>query len=160
MLALCLRAQGTRYAVAAQHVVVVLPKLRLRPLANAPDGVLGLLPFRGEMVPVLDAAKLLQHGSAERSSGRFSERIIVFEVRDQDGQERMLGLLAEDVTDLVRSEHAEPGVSLPGARYLGEHLVDVEELPQLILPAAILSASMREIFLSARVVPQTQESSV
>lgn len=149
MLALCLRAQGTRYAVAAQHVVVVLPKLRLRPLANAPEGVLGLLPFRGEMVPVLDAAILLKHTNTG-SVGRFSERIIVFEVRDNDGQERLLGLLAQDVTDLVRSEHAEPGVNLPGARYLGEHLVDVEELPQLILPVEILSDSLRAIFLSAR----------
>lgn len=158
MLALCLRAQGTRYAVAAQHVVVVLPKLRLRPLANAPEGVLGLLPFRGEMVPVLDAAALLQHASGHSPVGKFSERIIVFEVRDQDGQERMLALLAEDVTDLVRSEHAEPGVNLPGARYLGEHLVDVEELPQLLLPVEILSESMRAIFLSAR-EPQVPEPS-
>ena len=150
MLALCLRAQGTRYAVAAKHVLVVLPKLRLRPLANAPEGVLGLLPFRGEMVPVLDAAVLLHHGANQRLAARFSERIIVFEIKDSDGKERMLGLLAEDVTDLVRSEHAEPGVRLPGAQYLGEHLVDVDELPQLILPAAILSESMREIFLSAR----------
>ena len=150
MLALCLRAQGTRYAVAAKHVLVVLPKLRLRPLANAPEGVLGLLPFRGEMVPVLDAAVLLRHAAYEGTPGRFSERIIVMEIKDADGQERMIALLAEDVTDLVRSEQAEAGVSLPSARYLGEHLVDVDELPQLILPVEILSESLREIFLNAR----------
>jgi chemotaxis-related protein WspB len=144
MLALCFRANGKRYAIAAREVVEVLPRKRLRELVGAPKAVLGLLPFRGMMVPVVDVSQLLGGLGTEL---RFSSRLIVVEVKDA-GEQRFIALQADDVTDLVRANQAEPGLNLANARYLGEHLVDIDELPQLLNAEYILPQELRTLFFA------------
>jgi chemotaxis-related protein WspB len=145
MLALCFRANGTRYAIAAREVVEVLPRKRLRELVGAPEAVLGLLPFRGMMVPVVDVSMLL---GGQGTSLRFSSRLIVVEIKDAAAEVRFVALQADDVTDLVRANQAEAGLSLANARYLGEHLVDIDELPQLLNAEHILPDQLRSLFFA------------
>jgi chemotaxis-related protein WspB len=107
-----------------------------------PPEVIGLLAFRGSLVPVVDVNRLL---GAQLGQIRSSTRIIVVSIADAD-RPRQMALLADSVTDLIRSNATQSGVALEGAKYLGEHLVDHDELPQLILPEEILPAQLRELF--------------
>jgi chemotaxis-related protein WspB len=145
MLALCFRANGKRYAIAAREVVEVLPRKRLRELVGAPASVLGLLPFRGMMVPVVDVSQLLGGLGTEL---RFSSRLIVVQIKDASSEPRYVALQADDVTDLVRANQSEPGLNLVNARYLGEHLVDIDELPQLLNAEYILPQELRALFFA------------
>jgi chemotaxis-related protein WspB len=142
MLALQFRVGKTAYAIPAMSIVEVLPLCKLRELAHVPPEVVGLLAFRGFLVPVVDVNRLL---GAELEWVRSSTRIVVVNIREAD-QTRQIGLLADAVTDLIRSNVSKPGVDVAQAKYLGEHLVDQEELPQLILPEQILPEPLRALF--------------
>ena len=146
MLALCFRAGLARYAIAAREVVEVLPRVVLRPVVHAPAAVQGLLGFRGMLIPVVDLVNLLDGGVCP---ARLSTRLIVVQAPFFSPARtgvRYLALMADGVTDLIKSEQTRPGLKITAARYLGEHLVDIDELPQLIVASEILPESLSELF--------------
>lgn len=145
MIALAFRAGSLRYALAAAGVVQVLPRRRLRPLPLAPEGVTGLLAFRGHLLPVVDLCVLLLQRPCRPQR---SSRIIVCEC-EHGG--RQIGLLAEDVLDLVDIQDTVPGLALPEHPWLGDHLGTAPEAPQLIEPAQLLPEALSRLF--SREVP-------
>jgi chemotaxis-related protein WspB len=146
MLALCLRAHGIRYAIWARHIVEVLPAIRLRAVAHVPPAILGMLGYRGALIPVVELTQLLA-GERTRVEDDFaySTRIIVVALNDGP-RPRLAGLLAEDVTDLVRTVQQTAGLKLESAKFLGDHLVDVDELPQLINMAEVFPEVLKKLF--------------
>jgi chemotaxis signal transduction protein len=117
-------------------------------LSHAPLGVLGLLAYRGMLVPVVDLNLILPQRASSAEPVRYAQRLILVELNDAAATgSRFVALLAEGVTDLVRTYQIEPGLALPSARYLGEHFVDIDEMPQVILPEAILPLELRELFV-------------
>jgi chemotaxis-related protein WspB len=142
MLALTLHLGDMALAVPAAAVVEVLSRRELRPIALAPAGVAGLLPFRGHLVPVVDLCRL--------ALGRdclplLSSRLVVLEVVD-GGARRLFAVLAEGVLDLVPVGTTVPGLRLPDAPWLDGHLPDQPGLPQLIEPAKLLPEALAALF--------------
>ena len=144
MLALAFRAGNVRFALPAKAVVELLPRTELRAVALAPPAVVGLLPFRGTLTPVVDLCRLV-HG--HDCAPVRSSRIIVLALPGARG-ERLLGLLAEDVLDLVPLDATVPGLRLPAHRWLGAHLADQPDLPQLLEPAALLPQELEALFVA------------
>lgn len=144
MLALAFRAGDLRLALPTAAVVKVLPRRALRPLALAPDGVIGLLPFHGTLTPVVDLCRLLlgRDCAPVRSS-----RIVIVTLPMQSGQ-RLLGLLAEDVLDLLPVTATVPGLRLPDVPWLSEYVADQPDLPQLLDPAALLPDRLEALFVA------------
>jgi chemotaxis-related protein WspB len=142
MLALAFDVGKLRLALPATLVVEVLHRRELRPLALAPAGVVGLLPFRGSLTPVVDLCQLLlQRDCAPRRSSRLMVLCLA------DGkQPRWLGLLAENVTELIDSTRTLPGLRVPGAPWLGDHLADQPALPQLLDPLLLLPDELKALF--------------
>ena len=148
MLALAFRAGDLRLALPTAAVVEVSTRRALRPLALAPPSVIGLLAFRGTLTPVVDLCRLLL---GRDCAPLRSSRIIVIALPGKDGQ-RLLGLLAEDVLEMLPIAATIPGLRLPGAPFLGEHLADHPQLPQLLDPAALLPEELEALFV-AQVAP-------
>ena len=144
MLALAFRAGELRLALPIAAVVEVLPRRALRPLALAPESVMGLLPFRGTLTPVVDLCRLLL---GRTCLPLRSSRIVVVQLSGKIGP-RMIGLLAEDVLDLLPIAETSPGMRLPNAPWLTEHLADQPELPQLLDPAALLPEELEALFVA------------
>jgi chemotaxis-related protein WspB len=144
MLALAFRAGDLRLALPTASVIEVLPRRMLRPLALAPDSVIGLLPYRGTLTPVVDLCRLLlgRDCAALRSS-----RIVVVALSGKLGS-RLVGLLAEDVLDFLPVTATIPGVRLPNAPWLAEHIADQPDLPQLLDPAALLPEELEALFVA------------
>lgn len=140
MIALAFRAGPLRYALAAAGVVQVLPRRRLRPLPLAPEGVIGLLAFRGHLLPVVDLCVLLLQRPTQPLR---SSRIIVCEC-ERGG--RQIGLLAEEVLDLIDIEDTVPGLALPAHPWLGDHLGTTPESAQLIEPSQLLPSALAALF--------------
>jgi len=108
MLYLLMDAGADIYAVASASVVEVVPCAALKSAPGAPAAVAGILNYRGDPVPVVDCGILLA-GSASRVC--FSTRIILQRLMI-GGHERVLGLLAENVTRVQafeESDFVEPG---------------------------------------------------
>jgi len=144
MLALAFRAGELRLALPTAAVVEVLPRRELRALALAPEGVIGLLPFRGTLTPVIDLCRLLL---GRECAPLRSSRIVVITLTGKLGP-RLLGLLAEDVLDLLPITATIPGLRLPSAPWLSEYLADQPDLPQLLDPAALLPDELEALFVA------------
>jgi chemotaxis-related protein WspB len=143
-----LRVKGERYALAATRIVEIIPRVALRRVALAPAEVAGLFNYRGSVVPVVDLCLLL---AGEACADRLSSRIVVVRVRG-DGGERLIGLLAEGVGDVLADGAPEqPALSLAAAPFLGGVFDDGGELVQLIAPEQLLPEALLAVLVVAEV---------
>jgi chemotaxis-related protein WspB len=133
------------FGLDAARVIEVIPALAGRKIPHAPEYVTGLINFRGRIAPVIDLS-LLHLGKP--ASPLLSTRIILAGYPDRGGVRRVVGLLAERVTDTFpcRGEDFQPpGVRSDGTRYLGEILLEGDRMIQLVAPEHILSEEVLDI---------------
>jgi len=145
MLFIVFRLGKERYAVDAAHVIEVIPRLPLRPPPGTPDFVAGIFNFRGKVVPVLDLG-ILTLGIP--CPAQLSTRIILIDYTLKSGVKRVLGLIAEAVTDTVEkkpTEFVEPGVTAVASRHLGKITLDEGEMIQRVLPEHLLPPGIERL---------------
>jgi chemotaxis-related protein WspB len=142
MLALTFQLGDMAMAVPAAAVVEVLSRRELRPVAMAPAGVVGLLPFRGHLVPVVDLCRLALDRECKPL---LSSRLVVLAV-DEDGRRRLFAILAESVLDLVPVVATVPGLRLPDVPWLDGHLPEQPGMPQLVEPSKLLPEALAALF--------------
>src|SRR5256885_2780663 len=92
------------YVIGASRIFEVAPLVELRALPQAPRGLAGLMNYRGKPVPVLDLCQLT---SDRHASQRLSTRIIILKHPLAKQGERLVGLIAERVTQVLRKEPGE-----------------------------------------------------
>jgi chemotaxis-related protein WspB len=137
-----------RYALEASRVVEVVPLLEMKQLPQAPKGVAGVFNYRGQPVPAVDLSELTL---GQRASERFSTRIIIINYPDDTGTNRLLGLIAEYVTETLRKDpkdFVDSGVKLGQAPYLGPILMEDPNPVQWIYEQRLLPESVRDVLLS------------
>ncbi|MGE3821880.1 MAG: chemotaxis protein CheW [Isosphaeraceae bacterium] len=138
MLLLSFRVGDQLYACDTRDVVEVAPRVNLRLIPHAPSPVLGLLRYRGALIPVIDFHAVLGFPPCE---DRLSTRIILTQFAGESSETYRLGVVAERVTDVVRGDEVTEvlaGVRLAEAPYLGTVYQAGESLVQLIRPDRIL----------------------
>jgi len=149
MLFLLFRLGKDRYAIEAKRIVEVLPMLAAKQIPQAPAAVRGAFDFRGQPVPLIDLTQLaLGHAVREQ----LSTRVVLVRHPDGRGGERLLGLLAEHVTETMRrapSEFRESGLELPEARWLGPVTPHEGGLVQWIQVEQLLTPELRELLFPA-----------
>lgn len=143
MLLLTFRLAESLYAIAAEQVVEVVPRVDLRAIPHAPPFLAGLFSYRGTVVPVVDLGLLL---GSEACRPQLDTRIILAdEIGGRDG--RRIGLIAEHVCDVrfVRDDQVVfPSMRLEEAPYLGPVVQTDEGLLQLISAGRVLPESLSE----------------
>ncbi len=151
MLFLLFQLGRDRYALEASRVVEVLPFVALKQIPSAPRGVAGLFVYRGRPVPAVDLCELtLGRPAAER----LSTRIVVVNYPDAAGQNHLLGLVAENATEIVHKreqDFVEPGVRVGTAPYLGRVTMDEEGVIQQFHDQRLLSDSVRDLLFAENV---------
>ena len=136
MLLVTFRAAGNLYGIDARRVVEIVPRVASRPVPHAPPEWLGVLSYRGRVIPVLDFG-VLTGGSPARAV--LSTRALVV---DCGGGQRLLALIAEEVSRVCKVDldpHAKPAINLAAAPYLGDVLRIDDELVQLVVPERLLA---------------------
>ena len=137
MLVLTFRVGPTPYAVPVRQVVEVVPRVALRPVPHSPACVPGLLHYRGAAVPVIDLGLLL---GGSPCADRLDTRILLVEGATGGSSSSRIGLLAEQVNDLVTVQDdrlAMAAPKIPHAPYLGRVFETEVGLLQLIDPDRI-----------------------
>lgn len=106
-----------RYLLPVARVEAVLPLPSLKSLPGAPEGVAGVLNYRGRAVPVVDLARLaLGRAAADRRSTR-----LVLVRYPAPGGDRPLGVILEGATTVARAAAEDFHSSgAPAAAWLGE----------------------------------------
>jgi len=135
-----------RFAVDVREVIEVLPWRALKPIAEAPAWVVGLLAHRGQLIPVLDLSSRSVGRPAQR---RTSTRLVLVHYQPETTAARQpLGLVLERATDTVRhpAEAFRPyGLDTGQARYLGPVLEDAQGLLQRIEVGQLLPDDVRAV---------------
>ena len=142
MLALAFRAGTADLAIAARNIVEVLPRMPLRAPSMAPAAVIGLLPFRGTLTPVVDLCLLV---AGRPAAAQLGTRIIVVSIGYGE-LVRFVGLQAEDVSELIDCGVTTRGLHIPEHAWLGDHLAEHPGLPQLVEPAELLPEALIALF--------------
>jgi len=138
-----------RYALAVSRIAEVLPLVGIKQLPRSPRGIVGAVDYRGTPVPVIDLSDLAL-GRAARAE--LSTRVILVHYPDGGGSTRLLGLIAEDATELIRRAPAEfmpSGVSNDAAPYLGPVAPGPGGLVQLVDVERLLPAAVRDMLFAA-----------
>lgn len=146
MLFLVFHLNEDRYALDASQLVEILPLVEVRSLPQAPDGVAGVLDFRGVALPVFDLTAL----ALGRASGkRVSTRILIVELATG----RRLALIAERANELLKKEPAdfsETGIHLGTAPYLGPVTRDDRGFIHWVQPEQLLTLEISEALRSRK----------
>ncbi len=79
---LLFRIGNERYALRATEVAEVLPRVPLKPIAQAPKWVAGVFAYRGAVVPAIDLSALTFGQPAE---ARTSTRLVLVHYRRING---------------------------------------------------------------------------
>jgi chemotaxis-related protein WspB len=148
MLFLLFQLGDDRYVLDSGLVAEVLPLVALTQIPQAPAGVAGLFNYRGTPVPAIDLTRLTM---GRRAQARLNTRIVLVHYPDRHGDPRLLGLIAERVTETVRRDVADfvaSGVSSQGTPYLGPVATDVRGLLQWIDVATLLPAPVRDVLFT------------
>ena len=145
MLFLLFQLDRDRYAIAARQVAQVLPPVAVKQIPLAPASVCGAFDFRGVSVPLIDLVQLTWGRPAQP---RLSTRIILAHYPDGTGQPRLLGLLAERVTETMTraaSDFKDSGVVVPDAPYLGRIVSDARGIVQWIDVEQLRPTDIRDL---------------
>jgi chemotaxis-related protein WspB len=137
-----------RYCLSASRVVEVAPMVRFKKLPHAPAYVAGLINYRGAIAPVIDLSALVGHGP---SRPLFSSRIILADFRSTGGARKVVGLLAEKVTETISRNEGDfqpPGIEVDNARFLGKVVFDDEGMIQRIDLEQILPENVQKYLFS------------
>lgn len=142
-----------RFALDAREVVEVLPRRALKPIAQAPAWVVGILSHRGALIPVIDLSAL---SFATPAQLRTSTRLVLVHYRaDPQRTDLQLGLILERATETLRCQPDEfqpYGLDNLNAPYLGPVRADALGLLQRIEVAQLLSAEARQLLYSDQVL--------
>ena len=135
----CLNQQ--RFALDVREVIEVLPRRPLKPIAQAPAWVAGILAHRGVLVPVVDLGAL---SFGQPAAERTSTRLVLVRYRG----DQVLGLILEQATETLRcmpDEFQPYGLDNGEARYLGPVRQDAQGLLQRIEVDDLLTEHVREL---------------
>ena len=144
MLLLRFRMEDDDYVIDVQHIVEVLPFVKLKHVVHAPDYVAGLLNYRGQPVPILDLCRI---ALGRASKPRLNTRIVLARYDDAAGQTHLLGYIIERVLDTVKREASAflPSlVKVANSPYLGDIALHSDGMMQLIRLDALLPDEARE----------------
>jgi len=145
---LTFQAGDERYAIHTRDVKEIVPHVKLRPIAQAPQYVAGVFCYRGAMVPVIDLTALLQ-GRPSREA--MSTRIVLVHFKRGDDNAATLGLIAEQVLDIVTKspdDFLPGGVTVADAPYLGDMTTMEGDIVQVVTVDQLLPAAVAEILFA------------
>ena len=138
-----------RYVLSISDVVEIIPYVKLTPLPNLPDYLAGLCNYRGNSVPVIDLCSLFLERPCNK---KLSTRIIVVEIIENDSVKRMVGLMVEKATEIVKVEEdsfMDAGIYGNDLPYSGPVMADSTGLVSRIQPNEIFSQINSEILFPA-----------
>ncbi len=101
MLCLLFQLGDAQCALDASEVAEVLTFVKLHPVHGAPPEIAGVFDYRGTHVVAVDACRLHLGRAA---TTRLSTRILVFDLSSEEGEQKLLGVIVERATEVLRIE--------------------------------------------------------
>ena len=139
---------NSRFALSAKDVIAIVPVVSLHKVPKSPDYIVGILNYHGDSVPVIDVRVLLD---GKKSNNRLSTRIVIIKFDADTNDRRMIGLLAEKLTEVTRVDESEfkaSGVQNDNATYLGDVLTDEKGILQRLIVSEMLPKAAQKMLFT------------
>ena len=149
MMALSLHIGLEHYAIPVIQVVEVLPLTALNKAPLAPDYIAGILNYRGIPIPIVDLCSLI---AGNKHHKVLTTRIILISYQHNSDTSRLLGLIAEKVTetlDMPDNDFKQSGINLKHAPYLGHVNKHRDSVVQLIDGSALLTDEVHDMLFQS-----------
>lgn len=150
MLFLLFQIGHDHYALDTRLVSVVLPLVSLKRIPASDPWVAGVFSYQGQSVPVIDLSQLCTGAPAQQ---RLSTRIVLTHYPAPGPGSRLLGLIVEQASEIMRrelSEFRDSGLDHKNAPYLGPVTDDSRGLIQSILIQDLLPPAVQTQLFPAR----------
>ena len=137
-----------RFVLPARDIIAIVPVVSLREMPQAPHYVAGILNYHGESVPVVDIRVLM---AGVKTDIRLSTRIAVIRFDVSRKKQRLLGLLAERLTEVMRIDETRfkaSGAANDNAGYLGGVITDNKGILQRLEVSELIPESARKKLFS------------
>lgn len=138
---------NNRFALSVKDVIAIVPVVSLHEVPKSPEYLVGILNYHGDSVPVIDVRALL---AGTKSDNRLSTRIVVIKFDSGKQDLRLIGLMAEKLTEVTRVDESEfktSGVQNNDARYLGDVVTDERGILQRLKVSELLpDAAQKMLF--------------
>ncbi len=146
-LAVIWRSAGLLMAIDASSVIEVLPPVSCRPMPGSPEWVRGLFGYRGTLIPLIDAASLL---NAPREPTRMANRVLVVHAGTELAPVNWhAGLWVESVLEVERLDFGNasghPGFATDAGRFLGPVAQTRWGQVQLVTPHEIFTPEQARV---------------
>ncbi|MEW5756495.1 MAG: chemotaxis protein CheW [Pseudomonadota bacterium] len=138
MLYVRFEVKGDRYLVDVATIVEVVPCVKMKAAPQAPRYIAGIMNYRGECIPVIDASMLL---AGEVAQARLGTRILVCEYTHPTHGGITLGVLVENALETLafnETDFQSSGIEINAAGYLGKVAIRHGEMYQEIALADVL----------------------
>lgn len=145
MLFLMFRIGVDRYVLDVDQIEQVLPLMAAKEVPGAPQGVIGVINYHGDPVPLIDLSSL---ATGRPATPVMSTRIILVRYPAADGEPMRLALCAERVIETIQRDPADfvtTGLEAGTPAYLGPVAADEAGLIQWVKARALLTDEIREI---------------
>lgn len=145
MLMVIFQIGDQRYALDSDRVVEIVPLVVFNRVPGAPSYVAGLMQYRGHIVPVIDLCSLAGNESCRRL---YSTRIMLVRYAAGRDDPRLLGLLAERVTETLAVDPADlaaMNITSKDSPYLGKVIQDAHGMILCIDVEELLPLSVRQM---------------
>ncbi len=142
MLLLSLSVGDESYGIKARYVIEIVPLVKLKKVPLSEYGIKGIFNYRGTPTPVIDLCNLFEQRHCDNI---LSTRIIIINYSTKSGQSRPVGLIAENVTDVIschESDIKDSGLKSDESSFLGKIVKLNNRLIQLIDTRNILPESI------------------
>ena len=139
---------NNRFALSAKDVIAIVPVVSLHEVPKSPDYIVGILNYHGDSVPVVDIRALL---AGTKSDNRLSTRIVIVKFDTEKQGKRLIGLLAEKLTEVARVDESEfkaSGVNNDDARYLGDVVADKQGILQRLHVSELLPKAAQKMLFA------------
>jgi chemotaxis-related protein WspB len=130
MLLLLFEIGNGRYALETNRIIEIVPLVNLKKIPTSHAYVAGLMNYRGKGIPVVDLCQLIDNSSFEDV---LSTRIIIVSYPIKNLGDRSLGLIANNVTETVRTKLNKPpptGVFMDSSHYNNNETHEVTDMIQ------------------------------
>lgn len=146
MLLLLFETSDGRYALDSKHIVEVIPLLKTKKIPAAPAFVTGMINYHGVPVPVFDFCAI----EGDEASRKFYSTRIILVNYPLDGENKLVGVIAERATDIIKvgeSDIRSSGILLEKNLISGTDDSGQEEIVQLFdIKRMIPEDVVRELF--------------
>jgi chemotaxis-related protein WspB len=143
MLFLLFQIGQDHYALDTRQVAVVLSLTKLKQIPATAPWVAGVFSYHGQSVPVIDLSQL---AIGRPSQQRLSTRLVLVHYPAPGPDSRLLGLVLEKASEIMRrtpAEFRDSGLDHSQAPYLGPVTDDTRGLIQSVLVQDLLPMEVR-----------------